>query len=345
MTPHKINKRGSFVLDRQFRGVGRIKRATGTSDPALFKLVDAMLGTLAQAGRIDILQAIKSGALTPLEVWSRFRLGELDRLPTVETMVGLKSALEEWQGTAEASDWHRASRKYSVAAILRLARKDATIQDLPNILREYRKKAKGAPTFNRTRAAMMAFVRDTIDQSHPIYARLKGTRIRKETARAGNPQTPAQLAALAAKLHAAHAAIAWSMALTGMGPGELWGQWTQQKDRIHIRGTKREGRVRDIPLVRPISRPTRTYRSFLEAVGAASDETVRPYDLRKTFANWMEEAGIPRTRRKMYLGHGKTDVTDLYERHDVERFLAEDGEKLRAFLGDTPTQAGLRLAR
>ncbi len=59
---------------------------------------------------------------------------------------------------------------------------------------------------------------------------------------------------------------------------------------------------------------------------------------------WLEGAGIPRTRRKLYMGHGKTDVTDLYERHDVERFLAEDGEKLRTYLGAGPVAAGIRLA-
>jgi integrase len=169
-------------------------------------------------------------------------------------------------------------------------------------------------------------------------------RVKREAKRQGNPQTVKQLAELAEKLHPAYAAIAWSMALTGMGPGELWGQWTVRKDRIHIRGTKREGRVRDIPLIRPVAHPTRPYRPFLEALGEASGETVLPYDLRKTFATWMEEAGIPRTRRRLYMGHGSTDVTDLYERHDVERFLAEDGEKLRGFLGDAPVKAGLRLA-
>jgi integrase len=344
VTPHKTNARGSFVIDRQFRGVGRIKRATGSTDPEMFALLDAMLVTLHKSGRVDILQAVKSGALTILEVWSRYRLGELDRLPTVETMKPLKAALEEWLETADASDWHRKSRKYSVAAVLRLARKDATVQDLPNLLRTYQAKAKGAPMFNRTRAAMLAFVRDTIGRSHPIYGRLHDVRVRKEKARVGNPQTVKQLEALAEALHPAFAAIAWGMALTGMGPGEFWGQWTTYRDRIHIKGTKREGRVRDIPYIRPIARPTRPYRSFLDALDEASGGDVLPYDLRRTFATWMEAAGIPRTRRKLYMGHGTTDVTDLYERHDVERFLADDAEKLRTWLGDAPVKAGIRLA-
>ncbi len=79
-------------------------------------------------------------------------------------------------------------------------------------------------------------------------------------------------------------------------------------------------------------------------MNAASDGTVIPYDLRKTFVNWLEAAGVPRTRRIMYMGHGKRDVTDLYERHDVERFLAEDGERVRKHLGDAPVKAGIRLA-
>ena len=344
MTPHKTNKRGTFVLDRQFRGVGRIKRATGTTDPKLYTLLDAMLTTLYKAGRVDILQAIHAGALTPLEVWARFRLGELDRLPTVETMKPLKQALESWLETADAGKWNRQSRKYAVAAILRLAKRTATVQEIPALLRGYAAVAKGPTMFNRTRSAMQAFIRDTLGRSHVLYGQVTDVRPKRVRERQGNPQSVEQLTRLAEKMHAADAAIAWSMALTGMGPGELWGTWTQHKDRIHVRGTKREGRVRDVPLIRPISRPTRTYRAFLNALDKASDGTVLPYDLRKTYANWLEAAGIPRTRRRLYMGHGTADVTDLYERHDVERFLADDAERVRTFLGDAPVKAGIRLA-
>ncbi len=64
---------------------------------------------------------------------------------------------------------------------------------------------------------------------------------------------------------------------------------------------------------------------------------VTPYDARRTYAHLMEEAGIPRTRRMMYLGHRERDVTDLYERHEVTAFLAEDAKKLHALVGaDVP---------
>jgi hypothetical protein len=57
----------------------------------------------------------------------------------------------------------------------------------------------------------------------------------------------------------------------------------------------------------------------------------------------MEQAGIPRTRRRLYLGHGVRSVTDLYERHQVDAFLADDAAKLRAFLGEEVLRVALRL--
>ena len=46
----------------------------------------------------------------------------------------------------------------------------------------------------------------------------------------------------------------------------------------------------------------------------------------------MEEAGISRTRRRLYRGHGPKDVGDLYEEHEVRAFLGEDRELLLAYL-------------
>lgn len=64
-----------------------------------------------------------------------------------------------------------------------------------------------------------------------------------------------------------------------------------------------------------------------------------PDDLRRTSSKWLELSGIPRTRRRMYMGHGAKDVTDLYERSEVTNYLVEDAKKLRAFLGINPAEA------
>jgi hypothetical protein len=38
-------------------------------------------------------------------------------------------------------------------------------------------------------------------------------------------------------------------------------------------------------------------------------------------------------------GHGASSVTDLYERHQVAAFLAEDAERLRGVLGEVVATA------
>ena len=59
----------------------------------------------------------------------------------------------------------------------------------------------------------------------------------------------------------------------------------------------------------------------------------QPLSGRKTFARWMEDAGIPRVRREVYRGHGKRDVGDLYERYEVAAYLRDDAQNMRVLLG------------
>ncbi len=344
MTPHRDRNRGTPILDRQFRGVGRLKRASGTSDPQLFRLLDAMLTTLYKQGRIDILQALAVGALTPLQVWDRYRLGEIDRLPSADTMLPLDPAVWEWIRTKKCSTHHRAGLTYAFRALLRGAKKNATVADLPALLRNLRRKTDTPRMFNRIRSAAQAYISEHIGQSHWLYGQVREIKSLEVDRQEGRPLTVARARELVAQMGDAGPML-WSMAITGMGPGEYWGRWNVLADRVHIKGTKREGRVRDVPYVGPVVTPTMPYPRFRRALLLASTGlptavaasksplAVRVYDLRRTFTNWMEAAGIVRTRRKLYLGHKAGDVTDLYERHEVAGFLVEDGAKLRHYLG------------
>jgi integrase len=221
---------------------------------------------------------------------------------------------------------------------------DATVDDLPGILRAYRTASKGPTMFNRTRAAVLAFLRDTVGRSHPLYGQIRDIQPRKESPRKPQPFTVAELVALSEKL-GIYGPCAWAMAMTGMGAGEYWGRWVAKADRVLIYGTKRAGRHREIPLAGDLAASRGSAAAFAKAFKKALESPGRvPYDLRHTFATWLEEAGIPRTRRRLYLGHGAKDVTDLYERHEITRFLAEDSDRLRKLVdGKAPTTA-LKLA-
>jgi hypothetical protein len=47
---------------------------------------------------------------------------------------------------------------------------------------------------------------------------------------------------------------------------------------------------------------------------------------------WMIDAQIPRNRRKMYMGHSASDVSDLYEKAEITSYIRRDRRKLLRFL-------------
>ncbi len=59
---------------------------------------------------------------------------------------------------------------------------------------------------------------------------------------------------------------------------------------------------------------------------------ITPQDFRRRHSNWVEAAVIPRTRRRLYRGHGPKDVSDVYEEPEVSAALAEDRDRLLAYL-------------
>ena len=60
---------------------------------------------------------------------------------------------------------------------------------------------------------------------------------------------------------------------------------------------------------------------------------VSAYDARRSFARWMEEAGVLETHQQAYLGHGPRTITDLYRRAELAvAQLDADGERLAAYV-------------
>jgi hypothetical protein len=341
MTPETL------VIDRSFRGVGRIKKASGTLNPKVRDKINAMLSALYEDGRLDILRAIRDGHLTMLEVRHAYQRKQLDALPTAQTVRPLAASMAAWIDSLvvgrDVSAKHKGSLETSRRYFERANRK-ATIADLPALVETLRTTVgrEHPRSFNLARAAALAFIRATLKKSHPIWLEVAAVEIRKVVKqRTHAPLSPEQMRAWFPNPGADHVdAIAWGMATTGMGAGEYWGRWTVREDRVHIAGTKREGRVRDVPLVLAPGVPRMHRRTFEDKVRVRTNRAITVYDLRRTYANWMESAGIPRTRRKLYLGHGAGDVTGLYELHEVTAFLASDALLLRGLLKIQPTNPG-----
>jgi hypothetical protein len=144
----------------------------------------------------------------------------------------------------------------------------------------------------------------------------------------GRPFEPEGLAGLV--LADPYARQAWELAITGMEPAVYFAHAFEVTDRVAIHGTKLVWRDRVVPLVGPVRGPETTYRAMLDAFKAASGRTL--YDLRRTYAVWLEDAGIPATRVALYMGHKPQDVTQLYTWRVVEPYLAGDAVRVAEYL-------------
>lgn len=372
MTPHKHSAGGSFVTDRQFRGIGRVHRASGITREATYRLFDDGLTELAKehAGR-EWIRAYQRLEIDGVDLWGVIKSGKWREPPRPETSKPLVEAIEAWieDMADEVSDDTTRVRRELVTKVKEHGRAGATVAELPAVLRAVKTAMKkAAPSFNLLRNYTRAFVRDTLGTRHEIYLaiqhdigaiKIPGHAKKKERKR--HPLTPAQVQLLASKFSTVaagggaqegHGYTAIAMALTGMHPKEYFVDgFDQAPTYVHVRGEKREGRDRLVPKLFPsalwphpvLRQPTITKHSFERAFAAARKAaklTCSPLDLRRSFANWMESAGLDRTRRRMYLGHNPGDVTDLYETQELLQLIAVDGETLVAWINEQ-----LRLAQ
>ncbi len=336
----------TVYLDRRFRRVGRIKRAAGTAHKPTIRRLNEMMDGLFNSGRLDVLRAIQRGTYTLLQVFEFYRINEMEKLPTAATMGQLEETWKVWVENKECSQKHKVSLLLSLKNLL-AGSKTAAVSDLPELLATLRVKMKKdahAPTFRLAKAAAQAFVKSKLTKAHPMYFQVmavEGLRVVSKMKK--TPLLPDELMPLLDKMPVKYRDMARAMALTGMGPGEYWGDWVAGAAFVAIHGTKREGRERVVPTIESPS-PARTeYRAFRNKLREVCD--LAPYDLRRSYANLLEEAGIPRTRRKMYLGHGARDVTDLYERKEIARFIEQDRKRLQRYVVNATEKPTLRLLK
>jgi integrase len=328
----------TLQIDLRFKGVGRINLASGTTDPKVLRKIKRALRDLQDDGRLDVLRAIRDGHVTILEVYNACRQRTLHELPIGDTLPQLATAMQTW--ITGAKQEYSANHLVNLETARRYFKElepTARVADLPRLLKLLREQlgAKHPRSFNLARGSATSFIRHTLGRAHPVYlacAAVEPRKVRKATPkpvftpadmrkRFPNPATD--------KVDA----IAWSMLTTGMGSKEYWGRWHSLADRVHIDGTKRSGRVRDVPLIQAPAVPRLSRDRFTRVFRERLQSVITPYDLRRTYAKWLELAKIPRTRRRLYMGHGAKDVTDLYEAHEVTAFLLEDAKTLRFYVG------------
>jgi hypothetical protein len=201
-----------------------------------------------------------------------------------------------------------------------------------------RDRANGARSFNIARATVLSFLKDQVGKRDERYLAVQyDIPPMPHRAKRTSGLTPEEAREVAEQLDPLAARIWWGLCMTGMRPSEFWGEWEIEGNTMRVRGTKTANAERVIPLLYPVAKPGLTYRQFNRRLEKL-EQPVRARTGRKCFARWMNEAGIPRTRRRAYLGHAaREDVTDRYEGYSPEEYLDEDRQRLRAFIGAPPS--------
>jgi integrase len=325
--------RGTLVLKVRLPGCEPIRRLSGTTDKVMRKRLVRMIHTLHEQGRDDLVNAIAKGTLKPLQVYNLWKFQRLEDLPHADELPRFADAWPRWiAGMEHSDDWRTACEGYC-RRLEALMPPDATLAALPAALAEYRSLKRAHPrSCAIAKMVCQAFVRDHLGRRHKLWLDLADMKAPKaRPVRKKHPLTPDQLRAIVKQLGDPCGMEAWTMATTGMGWREYTGPWEREGDGLRIHGTKTGGRDRLIPLVSVVYSPRSTiavFRKRLKALG------ITPYDLRRTFAGLMVEAGIPRPRRKLYLGHTADDITSLYEWQEVRDYLRNDAAKIRAILGE-----------
>ena len=128
------NGRGSLWVDRIFRDVGRIRRATGTNDKDVFKAIDTMLTQLYQQGRFDLLESLRDKKLSLMEVYADWRVKGVERLPSAATLGPVIPRWEKWTATLEA-EHRRVAAGWGKKVMSQHLPDGAAIRALPDAVR------------------------------------------------------------------------------------------------------------------------------------------------------------------------------------------------------------------
>lgn len=349
IVPQLINGRGTIPIDRSFKPVGRIRTVSGTTDEDVYRRMMDTLDDIYDAGNLATLEALRDGSVTMMEVYSNAINKGVTNQMTVNLDRPLMETINDWLPTHDIKASTRKSYGNHLALLYKFCSANDTVRDLPKRLDIYRKSASKrgtGTTFNRVRAVVMAFARAVYRNSSSLYLSIKQVPALPNSQRGKSTihaLAVADIVAFTEGMYEKAATMVWAICLSGFRLGELLEEndttWETKQDHLmvykHNPGHGNKGYTRMVMLPFPLEKPSlgeRQFRRYLDTARQATGLKATSHTFRKCFTHWMELSGIPRTRRKAYLGHGNTDITDIYERHEVERYLRDDATAFRDFV-------------
>jgi hypothetical protein len=317
--------------------VGRINLRSGTRDKRVRDRILTTLDALYERGRLDLLENLRDGVISPLELYNSHQSGETNTLRSAAEIKPLVPHIFDWLDDAELAETTRRGYKDRFTQLVKLGGESLKVADLPDVLERQRTKQKALGqhrSWNQCRSACQSYLRSTLGRSNPLYIAVSNLEpFEGKPKRKGNPLSVVDALAIRDAMKEPLASMWWTMVLTGMGPREYWGAWEIEGETVKIHGEKTAGRDRIIPKLGDLVRPTLPYKPLRKAIRTASKRKVQPYDARRTFARLLSEADVWPVHRAVYMGHGQKTLTDYYAAPRVaQKMLDDDRAKVVSYL-------------
>jgi len=345
MTPHRSRGRGTPFLDRRWHGV-RIYRAAGTHDVDVVRAIDRALTDLKRSDdvglstRLAIWGELAAGDLPPLRFLEQVRRFGLAGLRAGATRQDLKATIAHWFAVGPTSRQGRPLAASTIASyrihleqhvLTRAA--GATVEELPAVVRRIRDEASPGTAYV-VRNAALAFVRWLAGRHSELWRQVADVTppAVAQHERVGLPLAEAREKAVELGLDGA---AWWTLCTTGMRVKReyLANVWTVGEGHIEIRESKTSAGRRLIPL---LATPVRWPMSYTPLAQRLQKVGLMAHIARYTYDHWLQEAGIPPARVKLYMGHQLSGLA-LYGRHEVLSYIPGDRARLIEFIGPAPS--------
>lgn len=351
---------GAWHIERVLLNV-RIRRSTGFADRSEAQALEACLLALARKhGRRDLILAFARGRIMGPELLAAIERHGVGWQVSVESAVKARRAIYEWLARVKLAPKTRADYRWNLGALVgklppldrppasgerSLMQRGPTLRELPLTLERYARRARPLQ-FVQTKAALMAFARDSVGSDSDLWRALKAVRGPKRSPRQVQGGLSPDRAREVAERLGRMGPMWWALATTGMGLKEYYeGHWFVEGERIFIHGRKTERfhgfRDRVVPRLSTPVAPLvgiQAFRRHLRRVGCVMGlpRPLTPYAARRTYAHLLELAGILGSRCDLYMGHSPKTMRAAYREHDVGPYLAQDRLALLTVVGPEP---------
>ncbi len=310
-------------------------------------------------GNFDTLKAIQAKTVLPIVVLSQTKNKGIKTSITADLNKPILETIYRWlDTTSEIKDSTKNSYRGQIKSFEQVVLKSDTMMVLLERLKKYRKskQQKYHETFNKTKAVLMSFVKDTYGKTSHLYFEIQNVEhLKRIRPKIQHGLEVSDIVSLTNDAPEQIAEMIWSMTYTGMRSYEYLQTndvlWKAEKvkdpisktstDSIYIhkpnpgKGNKGQSRRTLNPFPDETATASVQYRQFnryLKALETTLGQPINQTIFRHTFVHWCLLSGIPRDRVDVYMGHKDLSTLGHYKGYKDHAYMDLDNETLRTYI-------------